>query len=99
MHSYDEHSLAVKRPRGYSCEEIGGLAWSFDEDFPHLQRLSPYLPLFVSPYGTGSSRYARLLHTREGIFAFWQQSRDDLSQPLVAHFLSNEQIARILRPR
>jgi hypothetical protein len=99
MHSYEEHSLAVKRPRGYSCEEIGGLAWSFDQDFPHLQRLSPYLPLFVSPYGTGSSRYARFLRTRQGIFAFWQQSRNDFSQPLVAHFLSNEQVGGILRAR
>jgi hypothetical protein len=96
MRRYEEHSQAVKRPRGYSCEEIGGLAWGFDEDFPRLQRLSPYLPLFISPYGTGSSRYAKLLRTREGVFAFWQQSQDNLSQPLVTHFLDNEEILRIL---
>ncbi len=96
MRPYDEHPQAVRRPRGYSCEEIGGLALGTDKDFPHLERLSPYLPLFVSPYGTGSSRYVQILQTREGIFAFWQQSQKDFCQPLVGNFLGNKEVKRIL---
>ena len=93
----EDHSTAVKRPRGYSCEEIGGLAWGLDEAFPAVRSLSVEAPLFVSPMGTGCSRYVSTLVTAEGILATWQQSQDDLSQPLVGHFLGNDEIAEILR--
>ena len=96
MRNYDEHTKAMKRPRGYSCEEIGGLAYGIDRDFPELERLSLYLPLFTSPYGTGCSRYVNILQTQEGIFALWQQSRRNLSQPLVMNFLSKEDTEKIL---
>jgi len=96
MRPYEEHPQAAKRPRGYSCEELGGLAWGVDEGFPKLERLSPSLPLFTSPYGTGCSRYVQTLRTREGVFAFWQQSQNDCSQPLVTNFLSSEEIIKIL---
>lgn len=91
-----EHNKAVKRPRGYSCEEIGGLAFSTAEQFPRLRRLSINLPLFVSPYGTGSSRYVSTLQTDRGIYALWMQSQKGLSQPLVMNFLSTAEVAKIL---
>ncbi len=87
----------VKRPRGYSCEEIGGLAFSTETGFPEIERLSINLPLFVSPHGTGSSRYVKTLIAEEGIYAVWQQSQDDFSQPLVLNFLSNSEIEKILQ--
>lgn len=96
VRSYTEHEKAVKRPRGYSCEEIGGLAFSAEADFPKLKRLSVNLPFFVSPYGTGSSRYVKTLNTEEGIFAVWQQSQEDLSQPLVYNFLPAREVEKIL---
>jgi hypothetical protein len=34
--------------------------------------------------------------TKDGIFATWQQSQDDLSQPLVGHFLSMDRVREIL---
>ncbi len=97
VRKYEEHPSAVKRPRGYSCEEIGGLAFSMDGYFPVVERLSVELPMFVSPYGTGSSRYVSTLVTEEGIYALWQQSQNDLSQPLVINFLSNREIDEILK--
>jgi hypothetical protein len=84
------------RPRGYSCEEIGGLAWGYDETFPKMARLSVETPLFISPMGTGCSRYVSTMVDEQGILATWQQSQDDLSQPLVAHRLPREEIERIL---
>ena len=96
LRKYEEHPHAVKRPRGYSCEEIGGLAFGFEKDFPRLERLSKDLPIFVSPWGTRSSRYVKALVTAEGIYAIWQQSQKDLSQPLVMNFLSMEEVEKIL---
>jgi hypothetical protein len=96
VRSHTEHNKTVKRPRGYSCEEIGGLAFSTAEQFPRLQRLSINLPLFVSPYGTGGSRYVSTLQTEKGIYALWMQSQKDLSQPLVMNFLSMAEVAKIL---
>ena len=61
MHPLKAHAKGVVRPRGYSCEELGGLAYGFDRQFPHLHRLSYLQPLFVSPEGTGCSRYASVL--------------------------------------
>ena len=91
-----DNAKAVRRPRGYSCEEIGGVAVGFDADFPRLHRLSVNAPLFISPAGTGCSRYVSTLVERDAIYATWQQSQDDRSQPLVGHALPMEQVERIL---
>lgn len=96
MREYDEHPRAVKRPRGYSCEEIGGLAFSTEDDFPNLERLSINFPLFTSPFGTGSSRYVKILQVKEGIFATWEQSQSDFSHPLVINFISKDEVEKIL---
>ena len=48
------------------------------------------------PHGTGCSRYVATVVTEDGIFANWQQSQPDLSQPLVGHFLSMEKVTEIL---
>ena len=45
LRQLDAHKKAVDRPRGYSCEELGGLAYGFDRDFPNLHRLSRLEPL------------------------------------------------------
>ncbi|HUZ17101.1 MAG TPA: exo-alpha-sialidase [Spirochaetia bacterium] len=96
VRKYEEHAEAVRRPRGYSCEELGGLALSLAGGEPEPERISTLFPSFVSPYGTGSSRYVRTLTTKEGIYATWQQSQKDRSQPLVMNFLSNEQVGELL---
>ncbi|MBX2999012.1 MAG: hypothetical protein KF893_10930 [Caldilineaceae bacterium] len=95
LRQYEEHSKAVRRPRGYSCEEIGGVAL-IAEALSHSERLSLYFPSFVSSTGTGCSRYVDVLPTDEGFFVTWQQSQPDLSQPLVTHFLSREDAEKIL---
>jgi len=97
VRKYEEHKNAVKRPRGYSCEEIGGLAFSTEEEFPVVERLSVNLPIFTSPYGTGASRYVSTLVAEEGIYATWEQSQEDFSQPLVMNFLSKEETEDILK--
>ena len=94
--SHDENVHAVKRPRGYSCEEIGGALVGFDAEFPAMTRLSTWRPLFVSPHGTGCSRYIDTLVDTEGILATWQQSQDDLSQPLVGNFVGMDEVTAIL---
>lgn len=86
----DQHSTAVSRPRGYSCEEIGGtmlIPASGPED---AIRVSNLLPQFISPTGTGCSRYVDVCETPEGYYASWQQSQADFSQPLVMNFVSRE---------
>ena len=92
----DENPRAVSRPRGWSCEEIGGIAVGDDADLTNVQSLSIEAPLFISPYGTGCSRYVAVLADENGLFATWQQSQDDLSQPLVGHFLPMERVHEIL---
>lgn len=92
----EENTKAVKRPRGYSCEEISGAFYGPTDTWEGFSRLSYLHPLFISPYGTGCSRYADVLVTDTGLFASWQQSQEDLSQPLVGHFLPMEQVAEIL---
>ncbi len=96
LRPHDEHPSAVRRPRGYSCEEIGGLAWGYDHLFPRMERLSVERALFVSPHGTGCSRYVATLVTGDTIYASWQQSQADLSQPLVGHALPMEWAEAIL---
>jgi len=96
LRSHEENPLAHKRPRGYSCEEIGGAFWGWDESFPELERLSRLAPWFVSPWGTGCSRYVETLVTADGILATWEQSQGDGSQPLVGHFVSMDEVERVL---
>jgi len=96
LRELEQNRHAVHRPRGHSCEEIGGLAWGSEDDFPLIERLSVDAPLFLSPYGTGCSRYVSTLVMEEGILATWQQSQPDGSQPLVAHFLPIAEVAAIL---
>jgi len=96
MRDLDEHAQALKRPRGYSCEEIGGVAWGWEHDLSTLERLSVTGPTFLSPYGTGCSRYVGTLVTEEGILAAWQQGQADGSQPLVGHWLSMSEVEQIL---
>ena len=80
-----------------SCEELGGLAYGFDRDFPRLHRLSRLAPLFVSPQGTGANRYVSVLTEENGdLFATWERSSATRSQPLVAHRLSAARIERLL---
>jgi hypothetical protein len=92
----EESQEAHKRPRGYSCEEIGGALFGWDDDFPEWERLSSLEPLFVSPRGTGCSRYVDVLKTPEWLLATWQQSQPDRSQPLVGHVVSMNDVRRIL---
>ncbi len=87
---------ATGRPRGYSCEEIGGLAAGLDTQFPALTRLSVEGPLFCSPYGTGCSRYVSVYEGEQGYVATWQHSRPDGSQPLVVNRVSMAEVADIL---
>jgi len=96
LRQLDENPRAVSRPRGWSCEEIGGIAVGDDTDLTKVQSLSIEAPLFISPYGTGCSRYVAVLADESGLFATWQQSQDDLSQPLVGHFLPMERVREIL---
>lgn len=96
LRQLDENPKAASRPRGWSCEEIGGLAAGVDADFPVVESLTTEFPLFISPHGTGCSRYVAALATEEGIFTNWQQSQENLSQPLVSHFLPQEEIEKIL---
>jgi len=97
VREHKQNANAVKRPRGWSCEEIGGLAWGWDDDYPHMEPLSVTAPLFVSPYGTGCSRYVSTLVTDDAVYATWQQSQEDLSQPLVGHSLTMEQVEKLLQ--
>ncbi len=96
LRQYEEHGKAVRRPRGYSCEEIGGVAVLDPADLSSEERLSPLFPSFVSPSGTGCSRYVDVLTAVEGYYVTWQQSQPDLSQPLVMNFLSKEDAEQIL---
>lgn len=96
LRNLDEHAAAVKRPRGYSCEELGGAAYIIEGDLTAIDRLSRNQPFFISPHGTGCSRYVDVLATDSGMFATWQQSQPDGSQPLVMNFVSNDEIAEIL---
>jgi hypothetical protein len=96
LRNLDEHASAVKRPRGYSCEELGGAAYIIEGDLTTIDRLSRNLPFFISPHGTGCSRYVDVLATEDGMYATWQQAQPDGSQPLVMNFVSTEQIEAIL---
>jgi hypothetical protein len=92
----DEHATAIRRPRGYSCEELGGAAYVVEGDFGRVHRLSKHRPLFTSPWGTECSRYVDVLETDEGMIATWQQSQDDQSQPLVMNCVVRAEVERLL---
>ena len=96
LRNLDEHASAVKRPRGYSCEELGGAAYIIEGDLTTIDRLSRNFPFFISPHGTGCSRYVDVLETKDGMYATWQQSQPDGSQPLVMNFVSHSEIESIL---
>ena len=96
MNELPQNASGRQRPRGYSCEELSGIYFGFDENFPALQKISILHPHFISPWGTGCSRYVDALVTDEGIHATWQQSQKNQSQPLVHNFLSNSQILNLL---
>jgi hypothetical protein len=96
MRDLDEHAQAVRRPRGYSCEEIGGVAWGWEADLASLERLYVTGPAFVSPHGTGCSRYVDVLQAEDRFYATWEQSQADLSQPLVMNVVSRETAEAIL---
>ena len=96
MNELPQNTSGLQRPRGYSCEELSGIYFGFDEDFPALQKISILHPQFISPWGTGCSRYVDTLVTDEGIHVTWQQSQKDQSQPLVHNFLSSSQISELL---
>jgi hypothetical protein len=87
VRNHDEHGAAVTRPRGYSCEELGGAAYLVDGRLDRIERLSVHEPMFISPHGNRTSRYVDVLATRDGLLATWQQSQPDRSQPLVSHLL------------
>lgn len=96
VRNLDEHKAAVSRPRGYSCEELGGLAVAAADGIHNIERLTINQPLFVSPHGLGTSRYVDVLVTQDGYYATWQQSQPDCSQPLVMNFLSHDEAEKIL---
>lgn len=89
MRDLDEHKHALRRHRGYSCEELGGLAVADDSGVGDIQRLSVNEPIFTSPMGTRCSRYVDILETREGFYATWQQSQDD-PVPAAGHELPQQ---------
>jgi hypothetical protein len=95
MRPLEQNPRAAARPRGYSCEELGG-ALVGDPEGRDLRRLSRTAPLFVSPHGTGCSRYVSTLATEDALIAFWQQGQPDGSQPLVTHRLPMERVRELL---
>lgn len=96
VRNLDEHQAAVKRPRGYSCEELGGVACCLDGDLHQIERLSVVAPAFVSPYGTGCSRYVDVFCDGDFYYATWQQGQQDGSQPLVMNKVAREQVESLL---
>ena len=50
----DENEHALKRPKGYSCEELGGAMIGLDKEFPQMERLSLLEPFFISPWEQGA---------------------------------------------
>ena len=96
LRNHEEHKSAIHRPRGYSCEELGGCGYYETPDLTGFKRLSLLFPMFVSPQGTGCSRYVDVLETEEGFYATWQQSQADYSQPLVLNFLSRQEAEELL---
>ena len=96
MRPLEPNPRAAARPRGYSCEELGGALWGPLDEPTALRRLSRVAPLFVSPHGTGCSRYVTTLPLDDALVAFWQQGQADGSQPLVSHRLPMARVRELL---
>jgi hypothetical protein len=96
VRNHEEHRAAVSRPRGYSCEELGGAAYFLDGDLTRTARLSVHRPLFQSPHASGCSRYVDVLAAEDGYYATWQQAQEDGSQALVMNVLSHEEARSLL---
>ena len=92
VREHAQHAAGVRRPRGYSCEEIGGAMVLQNDNWNTARRLSANEPLFISPYGTGCNRYVDVLSQPDGLIATWQMAQEDGSQPLVVNQLSLKQI-------
>ena len=90
------HKHEGSHPKGYSCEEIGGLAAGLDEEFPRIERLSVEGALFVSPHGTGCNRYVSVFEGEDYYLATWQQSQPDRSQPLVSKRTPKAEVEALL---
>ena len=84
------------RPKGYSCEELGGAAYGLDQEMPAFVRLSALEPMFVSRCGTGCHRYVNAYADSEGVVAVWQMSNERGAQPLYGRFLPMDEVAEIL---
>ena len=84
------------RPKGYSCEELGGAAYGLDDEMPAFVRLSELEPMFVSQCGTGCHRYVEACDDEEGIMAIWQMSNEQGAQPLYGNYLPMDAVKGIL---
>jgi hypothetical protein len=91
LRNHEEHAQATRRPRGYSCEELGGLGWYRDADPRSFRRISLLFPEFASPDGTGCIRYVDVLATGDAYLATWQQSRPDGSQALMINRVGRDE--------
>ena len=96
MRPHEQNRKGVRRPRGYSCEEIAGLAAYTGEAIGEIERISKNTSLFTSPWGTNSCRYIHTCATKGGVYATWQRSGPSEAQALVLNFLSWEEIRYIL---
>ena len=98
VREHEQSDRGVERPRGHSCEELGGLAYGVDADFPAVTSLTPLFPLFVSPLGTGSTRYVHAMADEPSgdLMAVWQQSNANRAQPLMFRRLPADQVAALL---
>lgn len=94
LRNLDEHAAAVRRPRGYSCEELGGLGYFVDGDPTTFLRISEIFPEFTSPDGTGCLRYVDVLAAPDAFIATWQQSRPDGSQALMINRVERREVRR-----
>ena len=97
VRNLDEHAAAVRRPRGFSCEELGGVAFYSDDNLHSVERLSINQPMFVSPHGSGCSRYVDVLTTDNHYYATWQQAQADGSQSLVMNVVDREEVEGLLK--
>jgi hypothetical protein len=96
VRNLDEHQAAVKRPRGYSCEELGGIAFCSDGNLSQIERVSVIEPAFVSPHGSGCSRYVDVFCDGLYYFVTWQQAQNDGSQPLMMNKVPIEEVESLL---
>lgn len=96
LRQLDENPHALKRPRGFSCEELGGAMWAPLGQPGEAERLSATEPMFLSPHGFRTSRYVNVLESADELFAVWQQSQPDGSQPLVMHRLPKAKAEELL---